>query len=168
MKNCILHYVCSASRRMDADLERSALIGIARLKNSLTKGLKIMVTKVQWLCWKKEWAASKNRETCFGRLFIKYTTIGLRISGYGAAEVVINFTEELRHAKTNPTCKIHESRRTSCWRSRPKSIAWNDLPRVILISVTPMLQNLRIGLRKRRNGKSDVPVKQRGCWLEAS
>ena len=25
-----------------------------------------------------------------------------------------------------------------------------------------MLQNLRIGLRKRRNGKSDVPVKQRG------
>ena len=27
----------------------------------------------------------------------------------------------------------------------------------IFISVTPMLQNLRIGLRKRRNGKSDVP-----------
>ena len=35
---------------------------------------------------------------------------------------------------------------------------------VILISVTPMLQNMRIGLRKRRNGKSDVPVKQRGSW----
>ena len=31
---------------------------------------------------------------------------------------------------------------------------------VILISVTPMLQNLRIGLSQRRNGKSDVPVKQ--------
>ena len=30
--------------------------------------------------------------------------------------------------------------------------------------VTPMLQNLRIGLRKRRNGKSDVPAKQRGGW----
>ena len=27
-----------------------------------------------------------------------------------------------------------------------------------------MLQNLRIGLRKRRNGKSDVPAKQRGSW----
>ena len=39
---------------------------------------------------------------------------------------------------------------------------------VILISVTPMLQNLRIGLRKRRNGKSDVPAKQRGGWLKAS
>ena len=39
---------------------------------------------------------------------------------------------------------------------------------VILISVTPMLQNLRIGLRKRRNGKSHVPVKQRGGWPKAS
>ena len=39
---------------------------------------------------------------------------------------------------------------------------------VILISVTPMLQKLRIGLKKRRNGKSKVPVKQRGGWLKAS
>ena len=29
-----------------------------------------------------------------------------------------------------------------------------------------MLQNLRIGLRKRQNVKSDVPVKQRGGWLK--
>ena len=35
---------------------------------------------------------------------------------------------------------------------------------VIFISATPMLQNLRIGLRKRWNGKSDVPVKQCGGW----
>ena len=27
-----------------------------------------------------------------------------------------------------------------------------------------MLHNLRIGLKKRRNGKSDVPAKQRGSW----
>ena len=39
---------------------------------------------------------------------------------------------------------------------------------VILTSVTPLLQNLRICLRKSRNGKSDVPVKQRGGWLKAS
>ena len=39
---------------------------------------------------------------------IKYTTIGLRIPGYGAAEGFIDFTEELRHAETNPTCKTHE------------------------------------------------------------
>ena len=58
-----------------------------------------------------------------------YTTIGLRISGYGAAEVIIHFTEELKHTETNPMCKIHKSRRTSRWHSKPKSIAWYDLPR---------------------------------------
>ena len=33
-----------------ADLEKSALMRIARLMNSLAKGTKRMVTKVQWLC----------------------------------------------------------------------------------------------------------------------
>ena len=32
----------------------------------------------------------------------------------------------------------------------------------------PKLQNLRIGRRKRRNGKSDVPAKQRGSWPKIS
>ena len=44
---------------------------------------------------------------------IKYTTIGLRIPGYGAAEVFIDFAEELRHTETDPMCKIHKSRCTS-------------------------------------------------------
>ena len=39
---------------------------------------------------------------------------------------------------------------------------------VILISATPMLQNLRIGLRRRRNGKGDVPAKQRAIWPKMS
>ena len=43
-----------------------------------------------------------------------YTTIGLRISRYGAAEVFIDFTEELRHTQNDPMCSIHKSRRTSC------------------------------------------------------
>ena len=30
---------------------------------------------------------------------IEYTTNGLRLSGHGAAEIVINFMEELRHAE---------------------------------------------------------------------
>ena len=50
---------------------------------------------------------------------INYTTIGVRIPEYGAAEVFIDFTEELRHAETDPTCKIHESRCTSRPHSRP-------------------------------------------------
>ena len=35
---------------------------------------------------------------------------------------------------------------------------------VILISATPMPQNLRIGLRRRQSDKSKKPVKQRGVW----
>ena len=92
VKNGILQNACSTSPRMDADLEKSALICTARLKNSPAKGPKRMVTKVQWLCWKLH----DNR--------------GLRISRYGAAEVFIDFAEELKHTETNPMCKIHESR----------------------------------------------------------
>ena len=36
-----------------------------------------------------------------------YTTIGLRISGYGAAEVFIDFAEELKHTEADPMCSIH-------------------------------------------------------------
>ena len=43
---------------------------------------------------------------------IKYTTNGLRIAGYGAAEVFIDFAEELTHTETNPLCSIHQSRVT--------------------------------------------------------
>ena len=46
------------------------------------------------------------KQTCWAQI-IEYTTIGLRLSRHEAAEVYL--TEELRHAATNPTCKIHES-----------------------------------------------------------
>ena len=46
----ILQNACSTSPRMDADLVKNALMRIATLTNSLAKGLKRMVTKVQWLC----------------------------------------------------------------------------------------------------------------------
>ena len=41
----------------------------------------------------------------------------------------IDFAEELKHTETNPMCSIHKSCCTSRIHSRPKSIAWNDLPR---------------------------------------
>ena len=52
VKNGILQNACSTSPKMDADLGKSALVRIARLMNSVAKGLKRMVTKVQWLWWK--------------------------------------------------------------------------------------------------------------------
>ena len=59
----------------------------------------------------------------------KYTTIGLRISRYGAAEAFIDFAEELKHTETNPMCSIHYSCGTSCSHSRPTSFARIHLPR---------------------------------------
>ena len=50
VKSGILQNACSTSPRMDADLEKSALMRIARMMNSQAKGPKRMVTKVQWLC----------------------------------------------------------------------------------------------------------------------
>ena len=50
VKNGILQNACSTSQKMDADLGKSAHMHTVRLMNSLAKGLKRMVTKVQWLC----------------------------------------------------------------------------------------------------------------------
>ena len=49
---------------------------------------------------KKEWW-----QKCSGYVE-NYTTIGLRISRCGAAEVFIYFSEELKHTETNPMCSI--------------------------------------------------------------
>ena len=142
---------------------KSALMRIARLKNSFAKG------PINW--WQRcngyveeEWASRWNGETRCIRL-IEYTTIGLRMPGYGAAEVFIDFTEELRHTETNPMCKIHKSRRTSCWHSETKIHRLDWFVQVNLMSVTPMLQNLRIALRKRRNGKKRCA--REAAWRQA-
>ena len=85
MKNCILQNACSTSQKIDADLGKSDRMRIARLMNSPAKGLKKMMTKVQWLCWElhDNWVA------------------------HGAAEVFIDFAEELKHTETNSLCSVH-------------------------------------------------------------
>ena len=50
VKNGLLQKAFSTSPKRDAGLEKSALMHTATLTKSLTKGLKRMVTKVQWLC----------------------------------------------------------------------------------------------------------------------
>ena len=71
----------------------------------------------------------------------------------GLAEVFINFAEELKH--TEPIRCVLFTEIVLTFETRIHRLEW--FAQVILISVTPMLQNLRIGLKKRRNGKSDVP-----------
>ena len=84
VKSGILQDACSTSQKMDADLGKSALMHTARLMNSLAKG----------------------RQKCSGYIE-DYTTIGLRISRYGAAEVYNDFAGELKHTEANPMCSIH-------------------------------------------------------------
>ena len=50
VKSGTLQNACSTSPRVVAGLGKSAHMHIARLKNSLAKGPKRMVTKLQWLC----------------------------------------------------------------------------------------------------------------------
>ena len=91
-----------------------------------------------------------------------YTTIGLRMSRCGAAEVFIDLAEELKHTETNPMCSnsLKPCYVMLTFETRIHRLEW--FAQVILISVNPMLQNLRIGLKKRQSGKSKVPAKQRG------
>ena len=95
---------------------------------------------------------------------IEYRTIGLRISGHGAAEVNLNLTEELRHAETDPMCNNSQKPLHVTLKFETKILRSDMFAQVNLISAAPTLQNLRIGLRRRQSGKSKVPAKQRGGW----
>ena len=115
---------------------------------SLAKGLKIMVTKVQWLL-----KITQQLGFAFQDMEPPKSSSILRKSSNILKPVrCVRFTEAvLRHADIrdqNPSlgmiCPGDPHQRN------------------------PMLQNLKISLKKRRNGKSDVPGKQRGRWLKAS
>ena len=49
-----------------------------------------------------------------------------------------------------------------------KILRSDKFAQVNLVSAAATLQNVRISLRKRQNGKSDVPLKQRGGWPKIS
>ena len=54
VKNGTLQNACSTRPRVVVGLEKSARSHIVRLMNSRRKGLKRMMAKVLWLCWKRE------------------------------------------------------------------------------------------------------------------
>ena len=55
VKSGIPRSACSARPKRDSNSVISASLHTARLKNSPAKVLKRMTTKVQWLCWRKQW-----------------------------------------------------------------------------------------------------------------
>ena len=75
---------------MDADLVKSDLMRIAELKNSLTKGLKRMVTKVQLAMLK----ITRQLGCVFQDMEPPNSTTFLRKSSH-------------THTETNPMCSIH-------------------------------------------------------------
>ena len=149
VKSGTLQNACSTRPRVVTDLVKSALMHTTRLKNSPPKGLKMMATKVQWLCWKlhdngvayvKIWSRRSLHRSC-GRAQTHWSQFDV-FDSLKPWYVMLTFETQ-----------IHR-------------LEW--FAQVILLSVNPMLQNLRIGPRKRWNGKSDVPVKQRGGWPNES
>ena len=130
VKNDILQSACSTRPRVVADLVKSARMHIVRLSNSLVKGLKKNGDKSAVAMLKKnEYHDRIGRDPLYTITHQTHDNWGCERRGYGAAEVFIDFTEELRHAETDPTCKIHKSCCTSRIHSRPKSFARTDLPR---------------------------------------
>ena len=120
----------------------SALMRIARLTNSPAKGRKRMVTKLRWLCWKlhDNWV----------RYFKKWSRRSLQ-RFCGRAQTYWNQSDVFDSLKQ---CYVMLT-----FETRIHRLEW--FAQVIFISVTPMLQKLRIGLRRRQ---SKVPAKQRGSW----
>ena len=141
----ILRSACSTSQKMDVNSGISALTHTARLTNSPARSLNRMVTKLQWLFWRihDNWVA-------YFRIWSRRSLHRFcrRAQTYWSQTYVFNSLKQ---------CYVMLTFQT-------KNHRFEIFAQVILITVTPMLQNLRIGLKKRRKGKSDVPVKQRGSW----
>ena len=149
VKSGILRNAFSTSTKRDAGLGKDALMRIVRLTNSLARSPKRMVTKVQLLflkitqqlcCVCQIWSRRSLHRFCG------------RAQTYWSQSDVFDSLKPCYVMLTFET-RIHR-------------LEW--FAQAILISVNPMLQKLRIGLKKRRNGKSDVPVKQRGGWPKIS
>ena len=88
VKSGILQNACSTSPRVVADLEKSALMRNARLKNRLAKGPR------------------KNGDKNAVAMLKITRQLGCVFQGV-AAEVYNDFAEELKHTETNPMCSIH-------------------------------------------------------------
>ena len=125
VKKGILQNACSTSPKMDASWGKSALM--------------------RWPNW---WT---TYQSVVAMLKIS-RQLGCVISGYGAAEVSIllkssNIRKRIRCVRFTKSVVRHGN-------IRDQNPSLKMTCPSELISVTPILQNLRIGLRKRRNGKS--------------
>ena len=171
-----LQNACSTRPRVGADLGKSARMHIARLMNSLAKGPKKDGDKSAVAMLKKHESYDRTskpvvcRDTCheaprtccvathqihdnwvvYSRTWSRRSLHRFRGRAQACGKPIqcVKFTKAV-------------ARRAYIRGQKP---SLGRFAQVNLISVTQMIQNLRIGLRKRQNGKSKVPAKQRGGW----
>ena len=147
VKSGILQNACSSSPRVVAVLAKKCSYAHRQVEEQLVKRSKkngdksaVAMLKIHdnWVVFFKTW----SRRSCH--------------QSYGRAQTCRNQSDVLNSQKPLYVTQTFE---TKILRSE-----WFD--QVNLISVSPILRNLRIGLRKRQSDKSDVPVKQRVDWLK--
>ena len=147
VKHGTLQNACTTRPRVVASLGRSAHSHIVRLMNSRQKSLKRLMTKVLWLCWKREIGKKKNPSQMLvtidrgnlGREIKEIVKIHLNVDLSDARQlgcVFLGMTPPksiLRKGtdmpKPIPTCEVHKGYCTSYQNSRPKSLARSHLSR---------------------------------------
>ena len=179
-ENGNLQNACTARPRVVVGLERSAH---SHTVNSRRKGLKRIMTKVLWLCRKREIGKKENlspmlvtieRGNLWKEVIRNWDKIHLNVDFLMHGNWVAYFRTWRRRSLFSgrvPTCR----NRSSVWSSQrlllhvipkfetkiPRSVT---IVQVHLMSVAPTLRNLRIVHKKRQNGKSKVPAKHCGSW----
>ena len=182
LKNSTLQNACSTRPRVVVGLVKSAHSHTVRLMNSRREGLKRMMTKVQWLCWRREIGKKENLSPM--NVTIDLGNLGRRVlRNWDKIHLNVNYLmhgNRVVYFRTWRRRSLFSGRALTC---RSQSNVWNSkrllhitlkfetkilrsdlFAQVHLISVAPTIQNLRIVHKKRQSGKSKVPAKQRGSW----
>ena len=140
-----------------------------RLMNGRLKGPKRMMTKLQWLYWrkvigKKENLSPMNVTNRSGKLGKRSDKkLGQKSSKRQSSDPKSILRKCTDMSKPIQRVKFTKAiaRHTKIRDNKP---SLELFAHVNLISVAPTLQNLRIVHKKRQSGKNKVPAKQRGSW----
>ena len=181
LQNGTLQNACSARPRVVVDLGRSAHSHTVRLMNSRQKGLKRMMTKVQWPCWRRVIGKKENlspmnvtidRRNLGRRVIRNWDKIHLNVNHLMHGNWVVYFRTWRRRSLFFGSAQTCRSQ-SHVWSSQrllnvtlkfeTKILRSDIFAQVNLMSVAPTLQNLRI-VTRRESGKTKVPAKQRGSW----
>ena len=164
VKNGILQNACSTSRRMDADLEKKCSFAHRQVEEQPSKRSKKNGDKSAVAMLKKN---EHHRRT--GRPVMNAYSPNTRQLGciFQDMEPPKSLSILRKSSDIRKPIRCVKFTKAVVLTVETKILRSERFAQVNLISVTPMLQNLRFGLRKRQNGKSDVLVKQRGGWLKS-